>query len=75
MTDQERADMLIRIDQKLDDLKERFDKVSNGKGFPRCAEREVRLSRIETVQAWTTRSLFGGLIFLVFTQMLKFIGF
>ena len=40
-------DLLIKINSLLQHLNDEFRRVSNGHGFPRCAE---RLSRIEVVE-------------------------
>lgn len=36
-----------RLTLKIDNLIEKFDAVNNGSGFPRCSERQVRLTAVE----------------------------
>lgn len=40
-------DLLLQVNSKLDALTEEFRRVSNGQGFPRCADRLARLNSIE----------------------------
>jgi hypothetical protein len=41
------AQFEARLTEKLDNLIERFDKVSNGTGFPRCSDRAARIATLE----------------------------
>lgn len=65
-------ELLIRMDQKLTDLGNRFDAVSNGTGFPRCVERAGRITQVEKElgkmqdsQKWAWRTIVGTGIVLV----------
>lgn len=40
-------DLLLKLIQKVDMLYEEFRRVSNGHGFPRCAERLAKLEGVK----------------------------
>lgn len=47
MSDSGDHDLLLRLIAKFDSFYEEFRRVSNGIGFPRCAERLARLEAVE----------------------------
>lgn len=47
MTDTPDHDLLVRLVNKLEMFYEEFRRVSNGSGFPRCAERLNRITTLE----------------------------
>ena len=56
---------LERIDQKLDDLIKQFDKVSNGVGFPRCAERKSIIESLQTNFTWLRNAFITALMVII----------
>lgn len=47
MSNADDHDLLLKLVQKVDMLYEEFRRVSNGVGFPRCAERQARIEALE----------------------------
>ena len=67
MDSNEQENLLIEINTKLETLVKQFDKVSNGVGFPRCAERKEqlitvfrRIDKLEDTNKWLWRALAGA---------------
>ena len=44
MDNEKQTELLIALRSDVQNLVKAFDKVSNGKGFPRCVERGQRIS-------------------------------
>lgn len=47
MSDTSDHDLLLRLISKFDSFYDEFRRVSNGTGFPRCAERLARIEALE----------------------------
>lgn len=47
MSDTSDHDLLVELLAKFDSFYEEFRRVSNGTGFPRCAERLARIEALE----------------------------
>ena len=73
-------DLLVKLHAKFDSLWEEFRRVSNGTGFPRCAERLGKLDNLENqcralhkrIDALTSRCWWA--ITVAVTSMLGFIS-
>lgn len=66
------GDLLVRIDEQVGRLRKDLDRVSNGVGFPRCAERLQRIEgmghSIESVRnsyIWLRNLVVSGLVALL----------
>jgi len=70
-TDMSDHDLLLRIDQRLQDLIKEIDKVSNGVGFPRCAERKAQIEELRSSVQWLKRGILGIPVTYVITEILK----
>jgi hypothetical protein len=62
-------DLLQQVHAELCRLRIDFDKISNGTGFPRCAERAQRMDRlgerlknVESRLLWQDRAIMGTII-------------
>lgn len=64
-------DLLLRIDQKLQDLIKQIDKVSNGEGFPRCAARRVQIEDLRSSVRWLKRGIIGIPAAYIITEIIK----
>jgi hypothetical protein len=81
MNPEDQAELLVEIKTKLDTLIRQFDKVSNGIGFPRCAERKEqitslfkRIEKLENHNSWLWRSLGGAVIVGVIVELVRSFG-
>ena len=81
MNIEEQAELLVEIKTKLDTLIKQFEKVSNGIGFPRCAERGQlietlfkRIEKLESHNTWLWRSLMGAVIVGVIFELIRSYG-
>jgi len=77
----DQAELLVEIKTKLDTLIKQFEKVSNGIGFPRCAERKQqivtlfnRIDKLENHNTWLWRSLTGAVIVGVIVELVRSFG-
>jgi len=46
MDSEEMGELLIRIDERQEKMQKDFEKVANGVGFPRCAERGAKIGNL-----------------------------
>ena len=81
MNPDEQAELLVEIKTKLDTLIKQFEKVSNGVGFPRCAERKEqittlfnRVDKLENHNTWLWRSLVGAVVMGVIFELIRSYG-
>ena len=81
MNPDEQAELLVEIKTKLDTLIKQFEKVSNGVGFPRCAERKEqittlfnRVEKLENHNTWLWRSLVGAVVVGVIFELIRSYG-
>ena len=81
MNPDEQAELLVEIKTKLDTLIKQFEKVSNGVGFPRCAERKEqittlfnRVDKLENHNTWLWRSLVGAVVVGVIFELIRSYG-
>ncbi len=65
------AEVEARLSEKLDNLIERFDAVSNGIGFPRCSDRAARLLAVEREIAELKRLNEGAVSKAEFNQLAR----
>lgn len=71
-------DLLIEIRQDMKHLKNEFEKISNGVGFPRCATRAGQIAALQEKQGetadalkWIRRSIFGLPAVYIFVEIFK----
>ena len=60
MDNEKQTELLIALRSDVQNLVKAFDKVSNGKGFPRCVERGQRISTLEENYRWLRNTFFGS---------------
>ncbi|MHC4640108.1 MAG: hypothetical protein ACYS32_00585 [Planctomycetota bacterium] len=77
MDAEERDELLIRLDERVDkirvDQKEYMRKAESPEGFGRCQIHTADLKEIKSTLTWTRRGLIGGAVALVGKFIYSFI--
>jgi len=73
MNDQEKNDLLIKIDTRLEKLCEDFNKVSNGEGFTRCASRKIELRNLTKSVLWMRNTFYTTGFVLIIAGVVKYL--
>ena len=60
MDNEQQTELLIELRRDVQNLVKAFDKVSNGKGFPRCVERGQKIKSLEENYRWLRNTFFGS---------------
>jgi len=78
MTEDEKTELLIRLEGKVDTLCTAWEKVSNGDGFTRCAKRGEQLitlfkfkDKTEQSHVWQQRALYSALVAAFITALVS----
>ncbi len=64
----ERDELLIRLDERVDNIREDqkdLHKKLEGDGFARCQVHDNQLKKIESTVKWGSRGLVGGSVILI----------
>ena len=68
MNEEQRDELLIRLDERVEKIREDQKTLSStleGKGFARCQVHDDQLKKIEGTVKWSQRGLIGGSIVLI----------
>jgi len=57
---EQQTELLIKLEANVANLVKAFDRVSNGKGFPRCVERGEKIETLKENYKWLRNTFFGG---------------
>jgi len=60
MNEAEKIELLLELKGDVKHLLEEWKKVSNGVGFPRCAERGEKIKSLQDNYRWLRNTFFGG---------------
>jgi hypothetical protein len=62
MDEAQRDELLIRLDERVDKIREdqkSLTETVTGKGFPRCQVHDDQLKKIESTVTWSRRGIIG----------------
>lgn len=62
LTDNDRDELLIRIDERVDELRRDMKHAKGDKGFARCQVHTTKMNAIQNSLKWSKRTIIGGSI-------------
>ena len=65
LTDRERDELLIRIDERVDELRRDMKQAKSETGFARCQVHMSQMNAIKGSIKWSRRTVIGGVIALI----------
>ena len=65
LTDQQRDELLIRIDERVEKLRADMQEAKSADGFARCQVHATRVESIQSSLTWGKRLVVGGILTLI----------